>query len=110
LKTISENDEIARNEVQKACFVSFEQEALTLLDNYLDHVEAYLDDKKLVDPLTEEERDPDEKLRRAIVDKVKVPESGKDALLATANQGAAASRRVISPANSSMRPKSRSKS
>jgi predicted Ser/Thr protein kinase len=30
--------------------VSFEQEALTLLDNYLDNVEAYLDDKKLVDP------------------------------------------------------------
>jgi len=59
--------------------VSFEQEALTLLDNYLDHVEAYLDDKKLVDPLTEEERAPDEKLMRSIEDKVKVPESGKDA-------------------------------
>ena len=39
-----EYDEIARNDVQKAFFVSFEQEALTLLDNYLDNVEAYLDD------------------------------------------------------------------
>ena len=74
-----EYDEMARNDVQKAFFVSFEQEALTLLDNYLDHVEAYLDDKKLVDPLTEEERAPDEKLMRSIEDKVKVPESGKDA-------------------------------
>jgi serine protein kinase len=74
-----EYDEIARTDVQKAFFVSFEQEALTLLDNYLDHVEAYLDDKKLVDPLTEEERDPDEKLMRAIEEKVKVPESGKEA-------------------------------
>jgi serine protein kinase len=74
-----EYDEIARTDVQKAFFVSFEQEALTLLDNYLDHVEAYLDDKQLVDPLTEEERDPDEKLMRAIEEKVKVPESGKDA-------------------------------
>jgi serine protein kinase len=74
-----EYDEIAKTDVQKAFFVSFEQEALTLLDNYLDHVEAYLDDKKLVDPLTEEERDPDEKLLRAIEEKVKVPESGKDA-------------------------------
>jgi serine protein kinase len=74
-----EYDEIARNDVQKAFFVSFEQEALTLLDNYLDHVEAYLDDKKLLDPLTEEERDPDEKLMRSIEEKVKVPESGKDA-------------------------------
>jgi serine protein kinase len=74
-----EYDEIAKNDVQKAFFVSFEQEALTLLDNYLDHVEAYLDTKKIVDPVTEEERDPDEKLMRSIEEKVKVPESGKDA-------------------------------
>jgi serine protein kinase len=74
-----EYDELAKTDVQKAFFVSFEQEALTLLDNYLDHVEAYLDDKKVVDPLTEEEREPDEKLMRAIEDKVKVPESGKAA-------------------------------
>src|SRR5919109_4572417 len=32
-----EYDEIAKNDVQKAFFVSFEQEALTLLDNYLDN-------------------------------------------------------------------------
>jgi serine protein kinase len=74
-----EYDEIAKTDVQKAFFVSFEQEALTLLDNYLDHVEAYLDDKPLVDPVTDEERAPDEKLLRAIEEKVKVPESGKDA-------------------------------
>jgi serine protein kinase len=74
-----EYDEIAKTDVQKAFFVSFEQEALTLLDNYLDSVEAYLDDKKLIDPLTEEEREPDEKLMRSIEEKVKVPESGKDA-------------------------------
>jgi serine protein kinase len=74
-----EYDEIAKTDVQKAFFLSFEQEALTLLDNYLDHVEAYLDDKKLLDPLTEDERDPDEKLMRSIEEKVKVPESGKEA-------------------------------
>jgi serine protein kinase len=74
-----EYDEMAKTDVQKAFFVSFEQEALTLLDNYLDHVEAYLDDKKLLDPLTEDEREPDEKLMRAIEEKVKVAESGKDA-------------------------------
>ncbi|MBI3329522.1 MAG: protein prkA [Nitrospinae bacterium] len=74
-----EYDEIAKTDVQKAFFVSFEREALTLLDNYLDNVEAYLDDKKIVDPLTEEEREPDEKLMRSIEEKVKVPESGKDA-------------------------------
>jgi serine protein kinase len=73
-----EYDEIARTDVQKAFFVSFEQEALTLLDNYLDNVEAYLDQTKLTDPITGEEVQPDEKLMRSIEDKVQVPEYGKD--------------------------------
>jgi serine protein kinase len=73
-----EYDEIARTDVQKAFFVSFEQEALTLLDNYLDNVEAYLDQNKLTDPITGEEVAPDEKLMRSIEDKVQVPEYGKD--------------------------------
>ncbi len=74
-----EYDEIARNDVQKAFFVSFENEASTLLDNYLDNVEAYLDQTKLIDPITEEEVAPDERLMRGIEEKIKVPESGKDA-------------------------------
>ena len=35
--TRREYDEIARTDIQKAFFVAFEQEALTLLDNYLDN-------------------------------------------------------------------------
>lgn len=73
-----EYDEIARTDVQKAFFVSFEQEALTLLNNYLDSVEAYLDHTKLTDPITEEEVPPNEKLMRSIEEKVQVPEHGKD--------------------------------
>jgi serine protein kinase len=60
-----EYDEIARTDVQKAFFVSFEKEALTLLDNYLDNVEAYLDQTKLTDPITGEEVPPNEKLLRS---------------------------------------------
>lgn len=74
-----EYDEVARTDVQKAFFVSFEKEAQTLLDNYLDNVEAYLDDARLSDPITGEEVPPNEKLMRSIEDKVKVSESGKDA-------------------------------
>lgn len=74
-----EYDEIARTDVQKAFFVSFEKEALTLVDNYLDEVEAYLDKKKVIDKGTEEEREPNEKLMRSIEEKVKVPENGKEA-------------------------------
>jgi serine protein kinase len=73
-----EYDEIARNDVQKAFFVSFEKEVLTLLDNYLDNVEAYLDQSKLIDPITGEEVPPNEKLLRSIEKKVQVPEHGKD--------------------------------
>jgi serine protein kinase len=73
-----EYDEIARTDVQKAFFVSFEKEALTLLDNYLDNVEAYLDQTKLTDPITGEEVPPNEKLLRSIEEKVQVPEHGKD--------------------------------
>lgn len=74
-----EYDEIAKTDVQKAFFVSFEREATTLMDKYLDHVEAYLDTRRLTDPITEEEIEPDEKLMRSIEEKVKVSESGKDA-------------------------------
>jgi serine protein kinase len=73
-----EYDEIARTDVQKAFFVSFAEEAVTLLDNYLDNVEAYLDQTKLHDPITGEEVAPDEKLMRSIEEKVQVPEHGKD--------------------------------
>jgi serine protein kinase len=73
-----EYDEIARTDVQKAFFVSFEKEAITLLDNYLDNVEAYLDQTKLTDPITGEEVPPDEKLMRSIEEKVQVAEQGKD--------------------------------
>ena len=73
-----EFDEIARTDVQKAFFVSFEKEAGTLVDNYLDNVEAYLDQTKLKDPITDEEVPPDEKLMRSLEQKVQVPDAGKD--------------------------------
>jgi serine protein kinase len=73
-----EYDEIARTDVQKAFFVSFDKEALILLDNYLDNVEAYLDQTKLTDPMTGEDLAPDEKLMRSIEEKIQVAEYGKD--------------------------------
>lgn len=73
-----EYDEIARTDVQKSFFVSFEDEIQTLLDNYLDHVEAYLEDRLVIDPITGEEQAPDERLMRSIEEKVGVSQSGKD--------------------------------
>src|SRR5699024_6246057 len=54
-----EYDEIAKKEVQKAFVYSYEESAKTLLDNYLDNVEAFCNKHKLRDPLTDEEMNPD---------------------------------------------------
>ena len=51
----AEYDEVAKNEVQKAFVYSFEESARTLLNNYLDNVEAYCGGHRLKDPLTGED-------------------------------------------------------
>ena len=76
--TKREYDEIAQNEVQKAFFVSFEDEAKALLENYLDNVEAYLEKTKITDKITGEEISPDEKLMRAVETQIGIHESSKD--------------------------------
>lgn len=76
--TKQEFDVLARNEVRKAFFVSFEDEAKIMVDNYLDHVEAYLEKATIEDPITHEEIPPDEKLMRSIEGKIGVSEEGKD--------------------------------
>jgi serine protein kinase len=73
-----EFDHIARNEVQKAFFVSFEDEAQALMENYIDNVEAFLDGSKLKDPLTGDEIEPDEKLMRAIEGKIGIQDNAKE--------------------------------
>ena len=67
-----------KEDVHKALFVSFEGEAQELLDKYLDEVEAILDGRKTTDPITGEERDPDERFLRSVEEKIQVSDSGKD--------------------------------
>lgn len=74
-----EYDEMAKTEVQKAFVYSFEESAKTLLDNYLDNVEAYCNWQKIKDPLTDEEVDPDEKLMRSIEEQIGISENAKRA-------------------------------
>jgi serine protein kinase len=66
-----------KEDVHKALFVSFEQEAQELLDKYLDEVEATLDNRTLKDPITSEERKPDERFLRSVEEKIRISESGK---------------------------------
>jgi serine protein kinase len=66
-----------KEDVHKALFVSFEQEAQQLLEKYLDEVEATLDNRSVKDPITNEERKPDERFLRSVEEKIKVSDSGK---------------------------------
>ncbi|WP_174615124.1 PrkA family serine protein kinase [Virgibacillus ihumii] len=74
-----EYDEIAKKEVQKAFVYSYEESAKTLMDNYLDNVEAFCNKTKLQDPLTGEEMKPDEKLMRSIEEQIGISENAKKA-------------------------------
>ncbi|SNZ14507.1 putative serine protein kinase, PrkA [Terribacillus aidingensis] len=74
-----EYDEIAKKEVQKAFVYSYEESAKTLMDNYLDNVEAYCNKTKLQDPLTGDEMPSDEKLMRSIEEQIGISENAKKA-------------------------------
>jgi len=76
----TEMDRELRDEVRKAFVPAFGSQAQNILENYLKNVEAYLQSTKLRDPITKEEREPDEKLMRAVEEKVSpsVPETSKD--------------------------------
>jgi serine protein kinase len=66
-----------KEDVHKALFTSFEEEAQTLLDKYLDEVEATLEQREITDPITGESRPPDERFMRSVEEKIKVSDSGK---------------------------------
>jgi serine protein kinase len=66
-----------KEDVHKALFVSFEQEAQDLLNKYLDEVEAALDNRLVKDPITNEERKPDERFLRSVEEKIEISDSGK---------------------------------
>jgi len=66
-----------KEDVHKALFASFEEEAQELLDKYLDEVEAMLDQREVEDPITGEIRPPDERFLRSVEEKIRISDSGK---------------------------------
>jgi serine protein kinase len=66
-----------KEDVHRALFASFEDEAQELLEKYLDEVEASLDQREVKDPITGETRPADERFLRKVEDKIKISESGK---------------------------------
>ncbi|MCS4505219.1 serine protein kinase [Arhodomonas aquaeolei] len=67
-----------KEDVHKALFVSFEEESASLLEKYLDEVEATLDNREVNDPITGESRPPDERFLRSVEEKINISDAGKN--------------------------------
>jgi serine protein kinase len=72
-----EFDDAAKKEVQRAFVYSYEESVKTLLDNYVDNVEAFCNREKVKHPITGEDIDPDERLMRSIEEQIGVTENAK---------------------------------
>lgn len=74
---IKELDEILKNEVQRA-LVSDEKAIERMCAKYVDNVIAYVNNEKMIHPITGNKMEPDERLMRAIEEKAAIPEQGCD--------------------------------
>lgn len=74
---LSEYKEIAKKEVNRAFLFAYEDQAQALFDNYMKNATAYCLKKKIRDPVTGEEQEPDEKLMRSIEEMIGVSENTK---------------------------------
>lgn len=66
-----------KEDVHKALFSSFEEEAQELLEKYLDEVESSLDKREIKDPITGDTRPSDERFMRGVEEKINISDSGK---------------------------------
>jgi len=71
-------DDLLKNDIQKAFFVCYEDEARSLCENYLDQIEASCSGEKPRDPVTGDEIELDEKLMTSIEEQISISESGKE--------------------------------
>ena len=64
--------EILEKEITKAFVYSYQEQAESLFQNYLDHAEAYVNKTKVKDPNTQEELQPDEGFLKSIEEQIAV--------------------------------------
>lgn len=67
--------DILKAEVQKA-LVGDEDAIIRLCTNYIDNLMAFINNSKIKDPITGQDRKPDERLMRQIEEKIQIPASG----------------------------------
>ncbi|MCE9623865.1 MAG: hypothetical protein K8R69_00190, partial [Deltaproteobacteria bacterium] len=72
-----EYEDIVKNEVQRA--ISSDEEAISrLCANYIDNVKAYTQKERVRNKYTGQDQEPDDRLMRAVEEKIEIPESRKD--------------------------------
>lgn len=72
-----EYEDIVKHEVQRA--ISADETAIDkLCGNYIDNIKAYVQREKVRNPFTGADEEPDERLMRAIEEKIDISESRKD--------------------------------
>jgi serine protein kinase len=74
-KAIKELNNILKTEVQKA-LVSDENAIIRLCSKYIDNLMAYIEERKVINPFTKADQEPDERLMREIEEKLDIPEQG----------------------------------
>ncbi len=74
---LSEYREKARKEINRAFLYAYEDQAQALFDNYMKNATAYCLKRKIIDPVTQEEQEPDEKLMRSIEEMIGLSEGAK---------------------------------
>src|SRR5208283_2110453 len=75
--TLTEYRDEARREVNRAFLFAYEDQAQALFDNYMKNATAYCLKRKTIDPVTQEEQEPDEKLMRSIEEMIGISEIAK---------------------------------
>jgi serine protein kinase len=70
--------EILEKEITRAFVYSFEEQAESLFQNYLDHVEAYVNKTRVKDAKTREELQPDEGFLKSVEEQIAIIGSAAD--------------------------------
>jgi serine protein kinase len=74
---LSEYRDEARREVNRAFLFAYEDQAQALFDNYMKNATAFCLKHKTIDPVTQEELEPDEKLMRSIEEMIGISDIAK---------------------------------
>jgi serine protein kinase len=74
---LSEYRTEARREVNRAFLFAYEDQAQALFENYMQNATAFCLKRKTIDPVTQEEQEPDEKLMRSIEEMIGISEIAK---------------------------------